>query len=416
MLLVLVGGVVTANAFNNSIYFNSEANNWGQGDGNTHQFTQVNENEFVTELTSSEITFLKSNNLKFKFYVGDWSCNVGSVNTNDAAVGTVKYESSNGSGNAGCLYIEKNDDVVKAQIRLKYQNSTWAITACVFENNDTYRISFDKSKDQTSANWTNVYCYAYIDDHGLVSWSENEMEGEGNVLTCSIPSIATNIIFNNGGTGNVNQSWTISEIVNKGVYKFDGVYGVTASISSVGYATFSSTKALDFLNETTIEACKASVSAGKITYTPVTTVAADEGVLLRRKDGTLAAATAIIPLNNDQTISPASDNAFKAITTRQKLAQTTDGNTNYILTIVDETLGFYKVNANGSWCAAGTAYLSVPSQLAPDFIALDGETTGIANVSRETISNNQYYTLDGRRVAQPTKGLYIVNGKKVIIK
>ena len=44
------------------------------------------------------------------------------------------------------------------------------------------------------------------------------------------------------------------------------------------------------------------------------------------------------------------------------------------------------------------------------------ETTGINNVNRETITNNRYYDLQGRKVAQPTKGLYIVNGRKVVIK
>ena len=48
---------------------------------------------------------------------------------------------------------------------------------------------------------------------------------------------------------------------------------------------------------------------------------------------------------------------------------------------------------------------------------IDGqETTGISDMNRETITNNRYFDLQGRRVAQPTKGLYIVNGKKVLVK
>ena len=50
-----------------------------------------------------------------------------------------------------------------------------------------------------------------------------------------------------------------------------------------------------------------------------------------------------------------------------------------------------------------------------EFIEAAG-TTGINNVNRETITNNRYYDLQGRKVAQPTKGLYIVNGRKVVIK
>lgn len=50
--------------------------------------------------------------------------------------------------------------------------------------------------------------------------------------------------------------------------------------------------------------------------------------------------------------------------------------------------------------------------VAPEFIS-----TGINAVKREAITNNgEYYNLAGQRVAQPTKGLYIVNGKKVIVK
>ena len=41
--------------------------------------------------------------------------------------------------------------------------------------------------------------------------------------------------------------------------------------------------------------------------------------------------------------------------------------------------------------------------------------TGISNVSAST-KTNITYTLDGRRVENPTKGIYIMNGKKVVIK
>ena len=46
------------------------------------------------------------------------------------------------------------------------------------------------------------------------------------------------------------------------------------------------------------------------------------------------------------------------------------------------------------------------------------ETTDIENFakSQEPTANGPYYNLAGQRVAQPTKGLCIVNGKKVVIK
>jgi hypothetical protein len=47
----------------------------------------------------------------------------------------------------------------------------------------------------------------------------------------------------------------------------------------------------------------------------------------------------------------------------------------------------------------------------------EGETTGIdATLVNSEKVNSVVYDLQGRKVAQPTKGLYIVNGKKVVIK
>ena len=51
-----------------------------------------------------------------------------------------------------------------------------------------------------------------------------------------------------------------------------------------------------------------------------------------------------------------------------------------------------------------------------DFIGIDDETTGINEVSSQKAESAEFFNLAGQRVAQPTKGLYIVNGKKVIMK
>ncbi len=56
---------------------------------------------------------------------------------------------------------------------------------------------------------------------------------------------------------------------------------------------------------------------------------------------------------------------------------------------------------------------------APTFIGFaGGNTTGIRMVQGEGVMVNgaEYYNLRGQRVANPTKGIYIVNGKKVVIK
>ena len=68
---------------------------------------------------------------------------------------------------------------------------------------------------------------------------------------------------------------------------------------------------------------------------------------------------------------------------------------------------------------ATKAYLKVlTSSLAGarlDLVFSD-ESTGIGSVNSEEIKDKSFYDLQGQRVAQPTKGLYIVNGKKVVVK
>lgn len=77
---------------------------------------------------------------------------------------------------------------------------------------------------------------------------------------------------------------------------------------------------------------------------------------------------------------------------------------------------FYQIGSGT--VAIGKAYLHLDN--APEArslsIILEEESTGINTVKDSEMKANDYYNLSGQRVAQPTKGLYIVNGKKVVIK
>jgi hypothetical protein len=47
---------------------------------------------------------------------------------------------------------------------------------------------------------------------------------------------------------------------------------------------------------------------------------------------------------------------------------------------------------------------------------IKGDTSGISDIETESIGSKAIYNLRGQRVERPTKGLYIINGKKVLIK
>lgn len=92
----------------------------------------------------------------------------------------------------------------------------------------------------------------------------------------------------------------------------------------------------------------------------------------------------------------------------------------------DENLGFYWGAENGAAFTneGGKAYLAVPQATANGAIgfALDGSlVTAIGQATADTNAPAKIYTIDGRlmqqtRTADLPRGLYIVNGKKVIIK
>ena len=82
-------------------------------------------------------------------------------------------------------------------------------------------------------------------------------------------------------------------------------------------------------------------------------------------------------------------------------------------------IGFYLQNASGNSITNGAhkAYLKVPAaSAAKTFFALDGEVTEINSVTIVEKEIKGVFDLQGRRVDNPVKGLYIMNGKKVVIK
>lgn len=83
-------------------------------------------------------------------------------------------------------------------------------------------------------------------------------------------------------------------------------------------------------------------------------------------------------------------------------------------------LGFYWGAENGGLfkVKAGTAYLAVPtSESNAKGFAFDGETTGIENVNVAANQSKTIYNFNGQRVSNMSQaGLYIVNGKKVVIR
>ena len=184
---------------------------------------------------------------------------------------------------------------------------------------------------------------------------------------------------------------------------------VPVTISAAGLATFASDVALDFTGVTDLEAYIAKEESGAIKLHQVNKVPAGTGVLLRAKNNATDFEVPVATTNDDVT-----DNIFVR-GTGAAVASSEGGKYNYVLGKHNGEVGFYL--AGGMTVATNKAYLQ--TTIASARIAFDFDTedvTAIEAVKAQNVESSQFFNLAGQRVAQPTKGLYIVNGKKVVIK
>ena len=193
-----------------------------------------------------------------------------------------------------------------------------------------------------------------------------------------------------------------------------GYYGFKFAVTSFNVtpaydkSTYVAPAALDFsaVSPAGLKAYVATAAAsGSVTLDEVTTVPAGTPLLLIGTAGTEytvpVAASASAPATN--------------------LLAAGDGTTAFDGSSFDYILasdGLFHQISSGT-VAEGKAYLhcaSNPTASAPYLTLNFGDVTGINEVQSAGAKVNGYFDLLGRKVAQPTKGLYIVNGKKVVIK
>ena len=226
-------------------------------------------------------------------------------------------------------------------------------------------------------------------------------------------------LSNGTTTSDLGNNWVQDPLTNQPMLAlFAGKYKMPSS----GLATFSA-KA-NFTMPEGLEAyyCKNyDASEGAISVVPIEgVVPANTGILLR---GT-AGETYTLTISNE-TPATVEDNALVAVTDQTTIQQTDGDYTNFGLSGGE----FKMVNSAGGTVKANRAYLRIltsdlsQSQSTARGITIDwdDETTAIgkeAIVKGAESTPGQWYTIGGRKLAgQPTqKGIYIVNGKKVVIK
>ncbi len=195
--------------------------------------------------------------------------------------------------------------------------------------------------------------------------------------------------------------------------RFDAVNSVVpVTITSAGWATLYTPYAIDFSTVEGLEAYTATVSENTVTLTKVNNVPAGTGVVLKGE-----AKDYNIPVtSNSETEKGSLEGSATEATAYDKFS----GYKLYMLKKVGDNVQFVPMTSGS--LAKGKAYLKIAQDNAGSgeakalSVVFANEPTGIKSVNSDETKVNGIYDLQGRRVSLPTKGLYIVNGKKVVIK
>ena len=186
----------------------------------------------------------------------------------------------------------------------------------------------------------------------------------------------------------------------------------TVSVSDAGYATYATKYNVEVPSNENVKVMTVKVN--------------DKGTAIELND---VVAGTVIPANTGILVKAAQGDYNFVVTsdkgdplTKNDLKAATKDVTSvddkfFALAKQGDKVGFAKV-ANGVVIPAGKAYLEVTKKgtgTAAKFFGLDGEATGINSV-KTAKADGAYYTLEGVKTTKPVKGIYIHNGKKIVVK
>jgi hypothetical protein len=214
----------------------------------------------------------------------------------------------------------------------------------------------------------------------------------------------------------------VATVLIAGTERLDAVMAsVSGTINTTGWNSFSSSYPLDLNTISGGEAYYAeSVDGTDVVVKPATgVVPAGEGLMIK---GSVDATFTISVADTDGTA--IDGNKLVGMPSGGSVAKSTTGSYNYVYgwktADPENTFGFYYLNSDDATLGAGKAYLHLTEAISEGRLSIifdDEETTAISEVrGLKADVRGEFYDLSGRKVAQPTKGLYIVNGRKVVIK
>ena len=255
---------------------------------------------------------------------------------------------------------------------------------------------------------------------GLTTINQYAFQGCTSLTTVTLPASVTTIVGSFNGCTNLT---TVTLNSNPAIVGTAFPSGATVTMNLTAHEGETGEFWMTFYNQyqnfqvpaTGTQIFKAALSGTALTLTELETdkiVTKDNAVILKSTTGPISLTLTTTASSNDF-----SSNDLSGVSAAAGMTAT-DPSTTYVLNTGSQGVGFYKL-ASGKTIGLGKAYLTYSgggAAAARGYFLFD-ETTGIEMPTAEGNGDAEavVYDLQGRRVQNPTKGLYIVNGKKVFI-
>ena len=294
---------------------------------------------------------------------------------------------------------------------------------CNVADNDNVRTVTETNNDASTIFYlaqgaTYNYLVGYADGYGF-NYGYCKAVSPGIFNSFTFPESATigkYLIYSDQGTEDNAYSHRYINVSDSKLAKGQGAWTITevstlpVTISTAQYATLYSPVALTIPSG--VKAYTGKVNGSNLTLSEVeTTIPANTAVILKADPEINEETTFNFATTTSADFSGDNDLAGYPYTITK-----TDGD--LVLGYGTYGIGFYGLN--------GTTLAGFKSYLPSDKVAsarelkmvFDDEVTGIRTIDngQKTLKNGAFYDLSGRRVQNPQHGLYIVNGKKVVIK
>lgn len=337
-------------------------------------------------------------------YVCDANTFSGSVSPMEAGTTDVKYSAYKGTA----YFVEAENVINKAKMESANYSSGAAMRGFNTNMNlftipetGVYRLSYAVCSNNTNA--VRQFVVSAGDEEIVnkdVNWSVNKVTTDGTITEAAMTFNEGAVIKAKGSDTNIILDYILLEKVTS----------EDVAVSAIKFATY--VPVINVVAPADVKVYTAKVNEAKsavvLTEVPAgSVIAKGTPVLVGAEEGSYifeASAGEAETLGN---------NDLKAATADTK----GDGSTIYALVEQDGEAVFAPLK-EGVAVSVGHAYLVLPEASATRFYSIQfgGETTGINEVNAAAKADGAYYTLQGVKTSKAAKGIYIHNGKKVVIK